>query len=102
MIVFDSHNLSNLNGKTKQSSNLKIHQIIINSGKIFLGYVLYLAGGAWIFMMCERKNEVWGNIKNFFGEKYKHIQLQVWENLRISCRIFSGKKTKIYILNYSI
>ena len=40
------------------SSNLKIYQIIINSAKIFLGYIIYLVGGAFMFMLCERKNEV--------------------------------------------
>ena len=41
-----------------QSASLKIHEIILNSGKILAGYVLYLMAGAYIFMLCERENEV--------------------------------------------
>lgn len=41
-----------------KSSNLKIHLILIKSGRLFLGYVLFLIGGAYIFMICERPNEV--------------------------------------------
>lgn len=41
-----------------QSAHLKIHEIFLNSAKILGGYVLYLIAGAYIFMLCERENEV--------------------------------------------
>ena len=41
-----------------QSAHLKIHEIFFNSAKILGGYVLYLIAGAYIFMLCERENEV--------------------------------------------
>ena len=40
------------------SVNLSIWDIFLQSAKIFAGYLLYLVGGAIMFVFFEEKNEV--------------------------------------------
>ena len=61
-----------------QSAHLKIHEIFFNSAKILGGYVLYLIAGAYIFMLCERENEVLKKkIRN------KNISLKIYLKMAI-------------------